>query len=68
MIVHPLGTLRCQKRASDPLELELQVSVIPLKWVLGNKLVLEDQQMLLTTETSLLVRVLDVKLGSKYKE
>lgn len=58
MIVYPLGTLRGQKRASDPLELELQVSVIPLKWVLGNQLVLEEQQMLLTTETSLLVRVL----------
>lgn len=54
----PLGTFRGQKRASNPLELELQVSVIPLKWVLGNKLVLEEQQTLLTTETSLLVRVL----------
>lgn len=43
-----------QQRAWDTLELESQAIVSHLRWVLGTKLPsLEEQQVLLNTETSL---------------
>jgi hypothetical protein len=47
-------TCRGQKRALDPLELELQMVVSCLVWMLGTKLgPLEEQPLLLTPEPSL---------------
>lgn len=44
------GACRGQRRASDPLELEVEVALCCLKWVVGAKLgSLQEQYMYLTT-------------------
>lgn len=45
------GTHGCQKRALDPLKMQLQVAVSHPRWVLGNR-ILQEQQVLLTAEPS----------------
>lgn len=46
-----MGTLRGQKKASDLLELELQVVICCLMWVSGTSLdLLGEQQVLVTPE------------------